>query len=351
MPGGVPVDVGVGLELEKAGAYEDVVIAGCVPGGAAHESGAILSGDVLLAVDGASFFGQPLGRVRAAIRGPKNTRVRLSLRRMLEHGMSARDFDVDLVRKSAPPPPAPPGLEVHEVAGATALDISNGVPQKRGRQSNAIDFSAAGCIEQSGLWASDGEDVRTPRHYAACAASEPLFHGCAGTSAASRQRQQIKDLWPHTQERVTLSADSRQDAHAESQDSAAPVLEDWVFSSSATGGGQGRTGAGREQPADETWLKSGAEQDDPFLPSLSATPEARQPVQPSDQIGPSTGGAGRRPRGDLGQHSRPPLPSPHQQEKNTFCGDSVHDEEMHSRLIFLSTENSRLQRRVEELEV
>ena len=193
--------------------------------------------------------------------------------------------------------------------------------------------------------------MRTPRHYPACAASEPLFHGCGGTSAASRQRQQIKDLWPHTQERVTLSADSRQDAHAESQDSAAPVLEDWVFSSSATGGGQGRTGAGREQPADETWLKSGAEQDDPFLPSLSATPEARQPVQPSDQIGPSTGGAGRRATGDPGQHSRPPLPSPHQREKKTFCGDSVHDEEMHSRLIFLSTENSRLQRRVEELEV
>ena len=349
MPGGVPDDVGVGLGLEKAGAYEDVVIAGCVPGGAAHESGAILSGDVLLAVDGASFFGQPLGRVRAAIRGPKNTRVRLSLRRMLGHGMSARDFDVDLVRKSAPKPPAPPSLEEHEVAGATALDISNGVlPQKRERQGNAIDFSAAGCIEQSGLWASDGEDVRTPRHHAECAASEPLFHGCTGTSAASQQR---KELWPNTQERVTLSADSRQDAHAVSQDSAAPVLEDWVFSSSATGGGQGRTGGGREQPAGEIWLKSGAEQDDPFLPSLSATPEARQPVQPSDQIGPSTGGAGRRPRGDLGQHSRPPLPSPHQQEKNTFCGDSVHDEEMHSRLIFLSTENGRLQRRVEELEV
>ena len=87
-------ECGVGLELERTSSFDDVVVAGCVAGSAAAVSGAIRTHDVLLTVDGISFFGKSLVHVRQAIRGPKGTVVRLKFSR---EGRGT--FEVVLARK------------------------------------------------------------------------------------------------------------------------------------------------------------------------------------------------------------------------------------------------------------
>ena len=100
---------GVGLELEKAGIHDDVVVAGCLRWGSAHQSGAIFRGDVLVSVNDTSVFGLPLVRVREAIRGLAGSTVKLRLKHAARGG-HARIFDIVLERQHClTPAQAAPG--------------------------------------------------------------------------------------------------------------------------------------------------------------------------------------------------------------------------------------------------
>lgn len=84
--------VGVGIQLQPGGEYPRVI--STFENTPASEAG-IKPDDLLIKVDGVSVLNEPLGTVVQKIRGPKGTKVRLTIRRQ-----GVADFEVELVRAS-----------------------------------------------------------------------------------------------------------------------------------------------------------------------------------------------------------------------------------------------------------
>jgi len=82
---------GIGAVLTKRG--EDTIIETPMEGQPAHRAG-LRAGDIIIAVDGKSVVGMPLSKVVKRIRGPKGTKVRLTIRRLGE----VKDMEFEIVR-------------------------------------------------------------------------------------------------------------------------------------------------------------------------------------------------------------------------------------------------------------
>jgi C-terminal peptidase prc len=82
---------GIGAVLTKKG--EDTIIETPMEGQPAHKAG-LRAGDIIIAVDGKSVVGMPLSKVVKRIRGPKGTKVRLTIRRVGE----VKDLEFEIVR-------------------------------------------------------------------------------------------------------------------------------------------------------------------------------------------------------------------------------------------------------------
>ena len=194
--GGSDEICGVGLELETTGTYDDVLVAGCLGGSSSHTCGVILRGDMLLSVDGISFFGQPLGQVRAAIRGPRGSIVRVTLQRVFalkRQQQAAGDgvYEVVLTRQhpSVPPPFSRGGGDVER------RDSSS---HSAGLFSNILDSTASEQGEMNcSIWTSDAEDLPPPPP------RRPLMHKSNWTERQS-----------HVHGHVPLSAAGDKDARS-----------------------------------------------------------------------------------------------------------------------------------------
>ncbi len=116
---------GVGLRITDAAPYR---VRGCLAGGAAHKTGEIRPGDVLLSVDGVQVGGLPIGEVRSLIVGRAGSTVEMQLQR--SRGDERRVFPVRMVRgapgAASGPPAIPPGLPrpPATAVGREALDAA-----------------------------------------------------------------------------------------------------------------------------------------------------------------------------------------------------------------------------------
>jgi C-terminal processing protease CtpA/Prc len=101
---------GVGIVLDVDPDAHHPVVVSLVPGKAADGCKRIGVGDRLVAVAGQATQGKTFNEVRDLIVGPVGSTVRLNFQG------SSGDYQCDLVRGSAPPPPQPEFIEAEEPA-------------------------------------------------------------------------------------------------------------------------------------------------------------------------------------------------------------------------------------------
>lgn len=80
--------VGIGVQLENE--EERVVVSAPIDGSPADEAG-IMTGDVLIGVDGENVEGQDVAEIAGKVRGPEGSEVEITVRR----GEEERDFDLE----------------------------------------------------------------------------------------------------------------------------------------------------------------------------------------------------------------------------------------------------------------
>jgi len=381
---------GVGLELETGGVGAAVVVAGCVAGSPAHRSRSIRAGDVLAAVDGVSIAGFALWRIREAICGRPDTTVRLSFRRR-QRGPGQDIFHVVLARQ-------PPQWD---------MDASAWSAEAAGPADSALheaDLDGAALDQEhfdSTIWAARGQSPSRQSHANAWRWSAHEGVGAARLSKMS-----------HVATRAVSNASTTGLGESDQYYTGPSRPESSWF---ADGAKSSRPAAcGDREVGGWEWVSRyaiGAEEprlqddesDDPFLPSLSASPELRNPydatprhgsvarrrVGRGEEVSPRRDGSFRHERSPA---ARPPLPTlqsqgpgqrvqgqhpPTHEQTNTTKADRrtnghllveepngprrMHldnsesdlrsdDEELHARVAVLGSENRRLKQRVDELE-
>lgn len=369
---------GVGLQLETGGGCDDVVVVGCLDGSPAQRSGAIQSGDVLDVVNGVSVAGLALWRVREAILGQPGTAVRLEFRR--GPGGFRQVFEVVLVRQAtsshtaALTRDAPPAKASWSEAAESTSDSA--------LHKNDLDHTV---FDQghltSAIWASRGGDLsrrasrRPVRENGSAGIQNATWHDNAPSPLAGGEEGLCLSGYKTASDRDLKAwiADGEEGFHKNSgnmRESEGFGRWEWVS--------RYAIGTDKSWPQDE----------DPFLPSLSVSPEQllrASQENPNGQDGSESLGRSaepameRRNRSFLNERSpgqstlasRPPLPSPSQRDQSPSAfdkkrleetsqdpqilperleTDSQRGEELHARVAVLDNENKRLKQRVHELE-
>jgi hypothetical protein len=405
---------GVGLELEKAGIHDDVVVAGCLRWGSAHQSGAIFRGDVLVSVNDTSVFGLPLVRVREAIRGLAGSTVKLRLKHAARGG-HARIFDIVLERQHClTPAQAAPGTSEascrRHLSSETQGSYTKILDQPLGLADGSFDSTFASeaasrrgsrfrlgisreelLIQQKGvadsvnendahsiIWTSENEDLP---HLPVYEARLHQFTGIRRRDLGSEH--ECHDMRQHTMEQ-SISQMSRV-SHSEHQGLQAEGYDTRRASEGqvANRNGQQTSEQGQEQAfqaqgdrdlelRDDKGIiadgkESSIEREDPFLPSLSATPETQKmsssPARPGSAdrqgIGEERLAIGR----PANRPSRPPLYSLRSDISDSKPPESLGanlsaarrtelkcDEEIYVQNAVLTSENRRLKLCIEDLE-
>ena len=377
-----PDACGVGLQLETGGRHDDVVVvAGCLVGSPAHRSGEIRSGDVLEIVNGVSVAGLALWRVREAILGQPGTTVRLHLRRG-----SGGLREVVLARQASSLRAAPWAMDASAWSDA-AESVGDSALHK-----NDLVCAAFGQEPfDSTIWASVGNDPtkrarRQPLQEGGSGGGNlnPAWRGNAPADCAEASR--LSGFKGAIDRESTAGSADNEDGFDKSSAS--------MRESGGVGGWEwvSRYAIGTDD--------SRLQENDPFLPSLSVTPERSLLASRGEGGG---GGAGRH-GADITAHPaeaasqqgneslyhdkfhgrpssahRPPLhsycPQSHEPcgesrgqglQDNKSCeglysghtrsrpeeseSDLQRSEELHARLAVLDHENTRLKHRIDELE-
>ncbi len=119
-----PESSGVGLRITDTAPYR---VRGCLAGGAAHKTGEIRPGDVLLSVDGVQVGSLQIGEVRGMIVGRAGSQVEMVLQR--SRGDDRKTFTVRMIRGSGAAGPATP---------AEVRPAPNARDQRAGRPAAAV---------------------------------------------------------------------------------------------------------------------------------------------------------------------------------------------------------------------
>lgn len=329
---------GVGLELERKArgpAAPVVVVAGCVNLSPAAQCGAIRSGDVLLSVDGLSVGAQPLEQIRGAICGRPGSLVRLAFRRP-PRGPGGEGqlnfFEVVIPRGRPADPPQRAALAAPASYGGALDAASVGAGARDGADHELLEsiFAAGHGEGDSTFWASAVADLPPPpprpsargEHWRGSAADpvpgewfrdqEPSW---LGGSASLGGREAPGETRGRERER---HGDGARRGNAEWKEGFQPRAGADSFSSPNTRYSrspahpnpqvhlhQHRRSRARDEDEQDAWhdgrnypwergkFGDGNEEDDPFLPSLSASPEVQQQLlqhqEPPQQLRSSPG--------------------------------------------------------------
>ena len=323
---------GVGLELEREArgpAAPIVVVAGCVPLSPAALCGDIRSGDVLLSVDGLSVGAQTLEQIRGAICGRPGSPVRLAFRRPAsDPGAGQLKFEVILERGRPSVPSQRAALAAPASYGGALDAASVGAAGARDGADHELleSIFAAGPGEgDSTFWASAVADLPPPppqppsrgEHRRGSAAGTVPVEGFRdqepswlGGSASLGGRKAPGERRGRERER---HGDGARRGNVEWKDAANegfhPRAGADSFSSPSTRYSrspahpnpqlhlhQQRRSRARDEDDQDAWhagrnypwecgkFGDGNEDDDPFLPSLSASPELQQQLLQQQQL-------------------------------------------------------------------
>jgi hypothetical protein len=325
---------GVGLELEREArgpAAPVVVVAGCVHLSPAALCGAIRSGDVLLSVDGLSVGAQPLEQIRGVICGRPGSLVRLAFRRPPRGpgagGAGQIKFEVVLERGRPAAPPQRAALAAPASYGDALDAASVGAGARDGADHELLEsiFAAGQGEGDSTFWASAVADLPPPpprpsargEHRRRSAAGSVPVEGFRdqepswfGGSASLGGREAPGETRGRERER---HGDGARRGNAEWKDASNegfhPRAGADSFSSPSTQYSRSLAHAnpqlhlhqqprsrardedeqdawhdGRNYPWERGKFGDGNEDDDPFLPSLSASPEVQQQLLQHQQL-------------------------------------------------------------------
>lgn len=118
---------GIGIMIENHRADNTIRIAGVIAGGPAEEAG-IVSGDVVLEIDGKPFSGEQISAFQAAAKGERGTKITLTIRRAKD----GKIVEIPLERKE---------IELPSVEGHMVTDTIGKISLSQFVQGSAEDFS------------------------------------------------------------------------------------------------------------------------------------------------------------------------------------------------------------------